>query len=115
MGPLPWSPFWLNPRRLGGSDFLMRWSQGVWSEERFIGAVNGTGRYVARPCGPSRLAPSEDVRQHELYFERLAAAAVHDVGLDESHRSGRLRHSECRIRSGWDAGRRGAGPAGREC
>ena len=23
---LPWSEFWLNPRRLRGSDFLMRWS-----------------------------------------------------------------------------------------
>jgi hypothetical protein len=29
-----WSDFYLNPRRLRGSDFLMRWSQGVWSEER---------------------------------------------------------------------------------
>lgn len=25
--------FWLNPRKLRGSDFLMRWSQGVWSEK----------------------------------------------------------------------------------
>ena len=24
MGPLGWSPLWLNPRRLRGSDFLMR-------------------------------------------------------------------------------------------
>lgn len=31
---VPWAPFVLNPRRLRGSDFLMRWSQGVWSEER---------------------------------------------------------------------------------
>lgn len=56
MGPLPWSPFWLNPRRLRGSDFLMRWSQGVWSEERFIGAVNRTGKFVARPYGPRSVA-----------------------------------------------------------
>jgi len=35
-----WSDFLLNPRRLRGSDFLMRWSQGVWSEERIIQAVN---------------------------------------------------------------------------
>jgi hypothetical protein len=26
---LPWVDFLLNPRRLRGSDFLMRWSQGV--------------------------------------------------------------------------------------
>ncbi|MEN9259058.1 MAG: hypothetical protein Q6L55_10085, partial [Gloeomargarita sp. SRBZ-1_bins_9] len=34
-----WLDFLLNPRRLRGSDFLMRWSQGVWSEERIIQAV----------------------------------------------------------------------------
>lgn len=31
--PIDWLEFWLNPRRLRGSDFLMRWSQGVWSEQ----------------------------------------------------------------------------------
>lgn len=31
--PIPWADFFLNPRRLRGSDFLMRWSQGVWSEK----------------------------------------------------------------------------------
>ena len=79
MGPLPWSPFWLNPRRLRGSDFLMRWSQGVWSEERFIAAVNRTAGYVARPYGPSSVAPSDDVRAHELYFERLESAGLGTV------------------------------------
>ena len=79
MGPLPWSPFWLNPRRLRGSDFLMRWSQGAWSEERFVGAVNKTQGYVARPYGPSSVAPSEDVRAHELYFERLENAGLGTV------------------------------------
>src|SRR3972149_6918711 len=34
MGKAPWADFLLYPRRLRGSDFLMRWSQGVWSEER---------------------------------------------------------------------------------
>ena len=76
IGPLPWSPFWLNPRRLRGSDFLMRWSQGVWSEERFIGAINSTAKYVARPYGPSSVAPSGDIRAHELYFERLEHAGL---------------------------------------
>ncbi len=33
---VPWAHFLLNPRRLRGSDFLMRWSQGVWSEERLM-------------------------------------------------------------------------------
>lgn len=60
-----WLDFLLNPRRLRGSDFLMRWSQGVWSEERIIQAVN----------------TDDDVRAFELYFERLEAA-----GLGENKR-----------------------------
>ena len=39
-GELAWADFVLNPRRLRGSDFLMRWSQGVWSEHRLIEAIN---------------------------------------------------------------------------
>ena len=74
--PLPWSDFWLNPRRLRGSDFLMRWSQGQWSEERLVQAVGSTGRYFALPYGPSGVAPEGDVRAFELYFERLEAAGL---------------------------------------
>lgn len=32
LGVLEWADFLLNPRRLRGSDFLMRWSQGVWAK-----------------------------------------------------------------------------------
>jgi hypothetical protein len=71
-----WADFLLNPRRLRGSDFLMRWSQGVWSEKRLIAAVNETSRYVALPYGPSSVAPSDDVRESELYFEKLDAAGL---------------------------------------
>lgn len=38
-GPVPWSNFLLNPRKLRGSDFLMRWSPGVWSEQQLVRAV----------------------------------------------------------------------------
>lgn len=76
-----WVDFSLNPRRLRGSDFLMRWSQGVWSEERIIQAVNSTHEFYAIPYGPSGTAPSDDVRTFELYFERLEAA-----GLGENKR-----------------------------
>ncbi|MCG3175046.1 MAG: hypothetical protein GMKNLPBB_03380 [Myxococcota bacterium] len=72
----PWADFLLNPRRLRGSDFLMRWSQGVWSEERLTQAVNDTGRYFALPYGPSGTAPDNDVRAFELYFERLEKAGL---------------------------------------
>lgn len=70
-----WLEFWLNPRRLRGSDFLMRWSQGQWSEERLIEAVNNTDAFYALPYGPSSVAP-DSVREFELYFERLGAAGV---------------------------------------
>ncbi|MCE2463018.1 MAG: AccI family restriction endonuclease [Dehalococcoidia bacterium] len=74
--PVPWSAFFLNPRRLRGSDFLMRWSQGVWSEERIIQAVNETNTYLALPYGPSGVAPTNDVRAFELYFDRLEQAGL---------------------------------------
>lgn len=68
---IPPSDFLLNPRRLRGSDFLMRWSQGVWSEQQLRQAVNDTGSFVAYPYGPSSTAPDDDIRSFELYFERL--------------------------------------------
>lgn len=74
-----WSDFLLNPRRLRGSDFLMRWSQGVWSENRVIEAVNETKDFFAIPYGPSGTAPTEDVRAFELYFERLDKAGLGDI------------------------------------
>lgn len=73
---VPWADYVLNPRRLRGSDFLMRWSQGVWSEERLTQGVNETGRYFVRPYGPSGTAPEDDVRAFELYFERLEKAGL---------------------------------------
>lgn len=75
-GEAPWSDFWLNPRRLRGSDFLMRWSQGVWSEHRLRQATDKTGSHFALPYGPSGTAPSNSVREFELYFERLDAAGL---------------------------------------
>lgn len=76
---LPWADFLLNPRRLRGSDFLMRWSQGVWSENRIVEAVNESGKYIAVPYGPSGTAPTDDVRAFELYFERLEAVGLGNI------------------------------------
>ncbi len=76
---VPWAAFVLNPRRLRGSDFLMRWSQGRWSEERVVQAVNATDRYFAVPYGPSSTAPSEDIHEFELYFERLEQAGLGEM------------------------------------
>ncbi len=73
-----WSNFLLNPRRLRGSDFLMRWSQGVWSEERLTQAVNQHGEFFIIPYGPSGTAPDE-IRAFELYFERLEAAGLGQI------------------------------------
>ncbi|MDR2876062.1 MAG: AccI family restriction endonuclease [Methylobacillus sp.] len=76
---IAWADFWLNPRKLRGSDFLMRWSQGVWSETRLIDATNRTKQYYAIPYGPSGTAPTNDVRAFELYFERLEAAGLGNI------------------------------------
>lgn len=73
-----WSEHVLNPRRLRGSDFLMRWSQGVWSEQRLVQAVNQSGEFHAMPYGLSSVAPHEP-REVELYFERLEKAGLGQV------------------------------------
>ncbi len=62
--------FLINPRRLRGSDFLMRWSQGRWSEEVVIRALNDTSNFRVLPYGPSTVAP-EDPVELEHFFERL--------------------------------------------
>jgi hypothetical protein len=73
---VPWNDFILNPRKVRGSDFLMRWSQGQWSEERIKEAVDKTDRFFALPYGPSGTAPDDDIRKFEIYFERLEAAGL---------------------------------------
>ncbi|MDR7507210.1 MAG: AccI family restriction endonuclease [Armatimonadota bacterium] len=76
MSLVPWAEYVLNPRRLRGSDFLMRWSQGRWSEQLVVQAVNDTARYFALPYGPSGTAPEGNIREFELYFERLEKAGL---------------------------------------
>lgn len=76
---ISWADFLLNPRKLRGSDFLMRWSQGVWSENRLVEAINKTGNFYAIAYGPSGTAPDNDVRAFELYFERLEAAGLGNI------------------------------------
>jgi adenine-specific DNA-methyltransferase len=47
--------FYLNPRYLRGSDFLMRWSQGRWAEDIVVRAINATGEFWIVPVqGDSR-------------------------------------------------------------
>lgn len=75
-GLIPWADYWLNPRSLRGSDFLMRWSQGAWSEQRLKEVVNRSGRFFALPYGPSGAAPDNDPREVELYFLRLEQAGL---------------------------------------
>jgi len=72
---LPWADHILNPRRIRGSDFLMRWSQGRWSEERIVEAIDNTGRFIAVPYGPSGVAP-QNIEEAERYFERLEKAGL---------------------------------------
>jgi len=67
--------FYLNPRYLRGSDFLMRFSQGRWAEDIVARTINTTDDLRAVPYGPSSVAPS-DPREMELYFERLNKAGA---------------------------------------
>jgi hypothetical protein len=67
--------FYLNPRYLRGSDFLMRFSQGRWAENILIRTINATEDFRAIPYGPSSVAPS-DPWEMELYFERLDKAGA---------------------------------------
>lgn len=76
---IAWAEYILNPRQLRGSDFLMRWSQGVWSEKRMTQAVNRQGEFYCIAYGPSGVAPDDDPREHELYFERLEAAGLGSI------------------------------------
>ncbi len=65
--------FYLNPRYLRGSDFLMRWSQGRWAEDVVVRAFDASEEFKAVPYGPSSVAPS-DPTELERYFELLDAA-----------------------------------------
>ncbi len=57
----------------------MRWSQGAWSEQLLIQAVDESGRYIAIPYGPSGVAPQDDPRAYEQYFERLEAVGLGQI------------------------------------
>jgi hypothetical protein len=67
--------FYLNPRYLRGSDFLMRFSQGRWAEDIVARTINATENFHAVPYGPSSVAPS-DPHEMELYFERFDKAGA---------------------------------------
>jgi hypothetical protein len=67
--------FYLNPRYLRGSDFLMRFSQGRWAEDILVRTFNATDNLRVVPYGPSSVAPSEP-HEMERYFERLDKAGT---------------------------------------
>ncbi|MEW6359584.1 MAG: AccI family restriction endonuclease [Planctomycetota bacterium] len=66
--------FLINPRRLRGSDFLMRWSQGRWSEDIVIATLNATKEFGVLPYGPSAVAP-DDPKELEQFFETMDRVA----------------------------------------
>jgi len=67
--------FYLNPRYLRGSDFLMRFSQGRWAEDILMRTINATDDLHAVPYGPSSVAPSDPLEM-ERYFERFDKAGT---------------------------------------
>lgn len=66
--------FLINPRRLRGSDFLMRWAQGRWSEEIVVHALDETDHFGVIPYGPSTVA-AEDPNELEFFFEKMDVIA----------------------------------------
>lgn len=72
--PLAETDYLVNPRRLRGSDFLMRWAQGRWAEDIVIRTLNRTSEFGAIPYGPSTVAP-EDPAELELFFDKMTAIA----------------------------------------
>lgn len=66
--------FLINPRRLRGSDFLMRWAQGRWSEEIVVRTLNQTSQFGVIPYGPSTVAP-EDPSELDLFFDKMDVIA----------------------------------------
>jgi hypothetical protein len=66
--------FLINPRRLRGSDFLMRWSQGRWSEQVVRRALDQTDRFRVIPYGPSTVAPN-DPKELEAFFDKMDVIA----------------------------------------
>ncbi len=80
----------INPRRLRGSDFLMRWSQGRWSEEIVARALNHTRQFGVLPYGPSTVAPDEPAAL-EHFFEKMDGNAPAGFGYRKKP-ADRLRH-----------------------
>jgi len=66
--------FTVNPHRLRGSDFLMRWAQGRWAEEIVIQSLNQSNRFRVVPYGPSTVAP-EEPSALESFFEKMDVIA----------------------------------------
>lgn len=67
--------FVINPRRLRGSDFLMRWEQGRWAEDIVIRSLNNTQEYGVIQYGPSTVAPT-DPKELESFFEKIEKILV---------------------------------------
>ena len=60
------------PPQFRGLDFLMRWMQGRWSEERIINAINDTEEYRAVPYGISRVYIGDSKETIKEYWEKYS-------------------------------------------
>lgn len=58
-----------------GADFVMRFEQGRWSEDRLIEGINSTTEFRAVPYGRSQVGPEEPGRIREYWREYCAAEA----------------------------------------
>lgn len=65
------------PPRFRGLDFLMRFQQGKWSEDRIIGGINSTANYHAVPYGLSRVYVDTDRESMEEYWTKYSGIEEH--------------------------------------
>lgn len=65
------------PPRFRGADFLMRFMQGRWAEDRIVESINNTTEYRAVPYGLSQVYVSDGEESIAEYWERFSTIEVH--------------------------------------
>lgn len=63
--------------RFRGLDFLMRFAQGRWSEDRIIEGINNTANYRAVPYGRSQVYVNNESETIEEYWKKYSGIETH--------------------------------------
>lgn len=66
----------LTPPNFRGSDFVMRYEQGRWSEDRILASINASDRYRALPYGRSGVGPKDKAKIPEYWAKYIKAESI---------------------------------------